>query len=76
MSKPRQITSDEFEEYLDMVIEDEGFLEVLIVPGVMDLLREEYNNATLELWAEDNVLCFECFREKNEDGDCPKCDVA
>jgi len=55
MADYSKMTSGEFEEALtDIVTETMTVGEMLTIPGVYEILAEEFNNSVLDRWAADN----------------------
>ena len=53
------MTTEDFNRILEDLIYRDGVGIILMVPGVYELLAEEYNNAVLELWEEEQELTEE-----------------
>ena len=46
-----KMTDDEFDEILQEILECKMTIQILSIPGVYELISEEYNNEVLDLWA-------------------------
>ena len=53
--KRREISHEEFVEILGNIVAEEG-RNILSVPGVYEVLSEEYNNEVLEIWEEQESV--------------------
>ncbi len=53
MTDYSDMTTDDFDQYLEKVLENVTASPLLQVPGVYELVTEHYNNDVLDLWAED-----------------------
>ena len=50
MSKHRPITQEEFDILLDSVLKGIKANTLLTIPGIYEILSEEYNNTVLQIW--------------------------
>lgn len=50
MSKYSKMTDEDFDEILKDVLEDVCTGELLSIPGIYEILAEEYNNEVLDRW--------------------------
>ena len=47
------VTSEVFEEYLCRIIDEYTAKELIRIPGIYEILSEEYNNDTIDAMRED-----------------------
>lgn len=46
----RQITQDEFDDILIEILEDKSRTTILQIPGIYEILAEEFNNDVISRW--------------------------
>jgi len=62
-----KMTSEDFERCLDELLDDSNMYdEILQLPGVMGIVREEMNNDVMNFWADQNP---DLAYPKDEDDD-------
>lgn len=67
---------EEFDDAVRRLAEKDGVTVLLAIPGVWELVAEEYNNAAIDLVAEENphYHCVACdVHWAGTDTDCPNC---
>ena len=50
----KQITNEEFDSILMEIVNEQTAASLLSIPGVYELVSEDFNNAILALWDERN----------------------
>lgn len=50
MTKYSKMTDDDFVDILVNMVEEDGIRHILTIPGVYEILSEEYNDDILEAW--------------------------
>jgi len=62
-----EMTQADFDKHFDVLLDDLSAAELLSIPGVVELVREHYNNEVLEMWeAERPDYDFDSFEEVRE----------
>lgn len=49
-----KITNEDFNRLLKELVNKEPASNLLLIPGVYEIVSEEYNNEVLNLWASEN----------------------
>lgn len=68
MNKYSKLTDEEFDRRLGEIMDRKPASYLLTVPGVYDILREEYNNDILDEWEKDQAAEKEEVKRKKEEG--------
>ena len=50
-----KITHDEFGRYLVDIVNENPASDLFTIPGIWEILSEEYNNEILDRWTADNM---------------------
>lgn len=64
MGKYDKMTDEEFDTYLESIVDMLTPAQILAIPGVYEALSEELNNEVLDAWAADHLG----ERDEEEDG--------
>jgi hypothetical protein len=68
------VTDEMFDDELERQVGNLSSAEILAIPEVNGLLREELNNVILEALAEEEERCMSCGSELMDNGECFDCD--
>lgn len=66
MNKYSKLTQEEFERRLSEMIDRKAASYLLTIPGIYDILSEEYNNDILDEWEKDQAAEKEAAKLKKE----------
>lgn len=67
MNKYSTLTQEEFERRLSEMIDRKDASYLLTIPGIYDILSEEYNNDILDEWEKDRAAEKEAAKLKKEE---------
>jgi len=56
MGKYDDMTQEDFKKHLHRVLADQSANDMLLVPGVYEILAEHFNNAVLESWEAEREI--------------------
>jgi len=56
MGKYDDMTREDFNKHLHRVLADQSANDMLLIPGVYEILAEHFNNAVLESWEAERQL--------------------
>ena len=63
-----------FVEAINNAASDAGIESILSLPGVYEIVSEEFNNEALNSLADEHDRCRDCGSDTlNDDGDCTDC---
>ena len=65
-----KITDEEFDKILNEILHEKRGDTLLSIPGIYEILSEEYNNDVLEIFAERYNESYECPLMTNGIGSC------
>lgn len=71
-----KLTDDEFTNILEMIVGRMTTAELMAIPGIHEILREELNNEVLEMWEEQHAIEIAEEQERIDDQTekcCPHC---
>ena len=68
------IKEDQFQETVEELAIKHGWIWILSLPGVYEIIAEELNNEALEELARENNRCNLCGNDLDDEGYCTLCD--